>query len=109
MIDWLTPPGSDIPLVRDPAATTLGYYALDEASRGNAFDTLSNHQRESILWYRALTLHLEAQRGRWDPLPGDGTKKVRRARTVQIDLLALSLCSSKTALDMILVGYYSIG
>lgn len=107
--DWLKPPDSDIPLVYGPASTTLGYYELEEASRGNAHNTLSNHQRESILWYRGLTLHLEAQRGRWDPLPGDGTKKVRIARTAQIDLLALSLCSSKAALDMILAGYYSIG
>ncbi len=107
--DWLETPDSPIPLVRGPASLTLGYYALEEASRGNASETLTHHQRESVLWYQALTLHLDAQRGRWTPRPGDGTKDGEHARTAQIDLLALGLCSSKAALDMILVGYYSIG
>ena len=109
MVDWLKPPQRDIALVYGPASTTLGYYELEEASRANALETLSQHPRETELWYRALTLHLEILRGRWTPLSGDGSKKQWIARNAQIDLLALALCSSKTALDAILAGYYSMG
>lgn len=108
MNDWLKPPQRDIPLVYGPAPTTLGYYALEEASRENALRTMSGHQRETALWYRALTLHLQAQDGNWTPLPTPKGEQFHHAQTAQIDLLALGLCSSKAALDLILAGYYSI-
>jgi hypothetical protein len=107
--DWLKPPQRDFPLVYGPSTTTLGYYELEETSRANAMETMTQHRRETALWYRALTLHLEVQKGKWTPLAWDGTEEQRHAKTAQIDLLALGLCSSKAALDMILAGYYSVG
>ena len=107
MDDWLKSPSSPVPLVFGSPATTRAYYALEEAGRSNAVETLSHHQMESTLWYRALTLHLELQDGKWTPLPSRDDDD-RRARNTQIDLLALGLCSSKAALDMVLAGYYSI-
>ncbi len=92
MGEWLTPPQGKIPFVFGPASTTSGYYALEDAARGSALETLSLHQREATLWYRALTLHLEAQKGKWPPLPDIGTELQRFARNAQIDLLALSAC-----------------
>jgi len=109
MSEWMNPPQREVPFVFGSASTTSGYYALEDAGRANAAETLSHHQREATLWYRALTLHLDAQQGKWPPLPDGGSELQRYARNTQIDLLALSLCSSKAALDMILAGYYSVG
>lgn len=109
MKDWLKTPSRIIPFVYGPASVTLGYYELEEASRSNAARAIVEHGHEVNLWYRALTLHMTAQRGRWEPVSIDDAPGRKTARSAQADLLGLGLVSSKAALDMILAGYYSVG
>jgi len=65
------------------------------------------HPDAVALWYRALTLHQRALllKGDFGAEPGtpEGT-----AQRLQMQLLCLSISSSKAALDMLLAGYYSI-
>lgn len=82
-----------------------GYNDLEEIERLTRLQTLTSHQNETHLWYRALTLYYVAQLGTWDFA---GTpENERNAKGIQVDLLGLGLSSAKVAIDALLAGYYS--
>lgn len=82
-----------------------GYYALERTERNMGMGALGQHGPQVHLWYECLTLHYRAYRAGF-PIGGGSPEEVS-ARVLRSELLALSLTSSKAALDLLLAGYYS--
>lgn len=94
------------PLLFGPPPLVDGYYQLEEAERHQGMNTITSHGKEVAVWYRLLSLHQEALlRG----FHFDCPREQLEAHGLQMQLLGLGLTSSKAALDLLLVGYYSIG
>jgi len=94
----------DVPLLFGSPDLVEGYYQLEAAERNQGMGTLGRHAEELFIWYRSLTLHYRAfLRG----FHFDCSDEELIAYGLRLQLLALSLNSSKAALDLLLAGYYS--
>lgn len=102
---WMPSPKTPTGEVFGSKWLVWGYNELEEIQRRVRLEAMTQHQNETHLWYRALTLYYVAQAGIWDlsEIPEDR----KSARTVQMDLLGLGLSSAKVAIDTLLAGYYS--
>src|SRR5215203_3899141 len=100
-MDLEPPPDQPPPLLHGPREVVEGYYDLEALERNQRYQTLTMHPDAVALWYRALTLHQRALllEGDFGAEPGtpEGT-----AQRLQMQLLCLSISSSKAALDMLL-------
>jgi hypothetical protein len=95
----------DPPILVGPEDIIGGYYRLERLEREVGMRALVDHQAEVGIWYRLLTQQSEAlARG----FRFDGTEEKRRAQGLRSQLIALSLTTSRAALDMLIAGYYSI-
>lgn len=107
----MQPPESPVPdlgpvaLLSGPLEVVEGYYELEQYARRQRQDTLTRHQADVELWYRLLTLHCVAFRRGFNFTCPDEELAAYQAR---MQMLALGVSYSKAALDMLLVGYYSV-
>lgn len=92
------------PILTGPPEGVEGYYQLERLERRVGGRTLARHSVEGSLWYRLLGLHWTAFSRTFH---FDGPDHVRLAQSLRSELLGLGLASSKAALDLLLVGYYS--
>lgn len=102
-----SPPTGVPPLIFGPGEITEGYYRLEELERGFSLETMSKNQIAVSLWYQALTLYRRGMLGPWN-YPGDKEMEDNlTAWNLQSQLLGLGVGSAKSALDLLLAGYYS--
>jgi hypothetical protein len=106
--EWVAPISEVIPEVRGTKWEVGGYNTLEMAERRAALESMSAHQVEVRLWYRALTLYVQSQFDQWDLESDSATEGEFRTSYVQMDLLGLGLSSAKSAIDSLMVGYYSV-
>jgi len=102
------PPSEAAPLMYGPDELTAGYYGLESQERNVGIAAILKHARPVGLWYRLLTLYVEGMREPWEP----GVEVLSHDENAQgvltSQLLGLGVSSSKSALDLLLAGYYSI-
>lgn len=106
--NWLTDEHPSLgrkPMLPGPESAYRGYYELEAIERHVAATTLAQHRDEVDLWYRLLTLHRTAldKEFRYDSREDEWM-----ARSLCAQLIVLALAHSKAALDLLIVGYYSI-
>ena len=106
MSEQRQPPFIPWPLLPGGDEITEGYYELEFLERAQAAETLVDLRTPTELWYRGLVLYrrgLLGPRIHWHDIPEHVP-----SLNIRIRLLTLGVTTTKAALDMLLVGYYSM-
>lgn len=93
------------PLVFGPPDLVEGYYMLESAERNMGMGAITAHREPVHVWYGFLTMYFRAYMA--GLLPATGSPEERTAWELRSELLVLGITSSKSALDLLLSGYYS--
>lgn len=102
------PPTQAPPLLYGPDSITEGYYELEALERGMTLEALRKHREPVALWYRGLRLYRAGVAGEWDFTAAAGDKAKLTVWGLRAQLLGLGVSSAKSALDLLLAGYYSM-
>lgn len=93
------------PLNLGPPDLVEGYHALERMERTVGMGVIGEHAELVNVWYGFLTLYFRAYMS--GLRPATGSREERTAWDLRSELLALGITSSKSALDLLLAGYYS--